>query len=341
MDYYPLSDLLYRTVALTDDPGEGDVAVVEAYDTDAYGNTLIFNDPGDDETWFTDDDATTKDPICPFIFTGRRYDPETEIYFYRARYYHQELGRFLSRDVRGSGRSLSPYAYVRSQPFSFLDPTGLVSIEFRGFELEYIEAYRVQYTLPTFDVELVIRKTPQCHRVVIDKVAWTITMHLHRDESYPPQEQEMWQYHGRLKELRSLSNSDWYRTMPVRTPLSVFAHELEHARQFRTAGEESIGTTVQSYNTDSSHVFSEPKSAQEHKRNQESLKWPETLLLIEVAETFRHKYPAGLGFRESEAGEEQTVKEERRVFESQYEVWRRGREVSTSGAGKSQTGGAK
>ena len=124
MDYYPLSDLLYRTVALTDDPDEGDVAVVEAYDTDAYGNTLIFNDPGPDEAWFTDDDSTTKDPICPFIFTGRRYDPETEIYFYRARYYQQGLGRFLSRDRTPYLNGMCAYEYVQSSPCDRRDPSG-------------------------------------------------------------------------------------------------------------------------------------------------------------------------------------------------------------------------
>ena len=125
MDYYPLSDLVYRTVALTDDPDEGDVAVVEAYDTDAYGNTLIFNDPGDDEAWFTDDDVPADAPLCPFIFTGRRYDPETGIYFYRARYYHQELGRFLSRDPLDYLRAMCLHEYALSAPCVRQDWSGL------------------------------------------------------------------------------------------------------------------------------------------------------------------------------------------------------------------------
>ena len=41
-DQYLLSDLLYRAVALVDDTG----TIIEAYDTDAYGNTLIFNAAG-------------------------------------------------------------------------------------------------------------------------------------------------------------------------------------------------------------------------------------------------------------------------------------------------------
>ena len=120
MDYYPLSDLLYRSVALTDENKD----IVEAYDTDAYGNTLIFNDPGDDEAWFTDDDVPTDAPLCPFIFTGRRYDPETGIYYYRARYYHQELGRFLSRDPVGYADDMSLYIYVMGSPTTGVDPSG-------------------------------------------------------------------------------------------------------------------------------------------------------------------------------------------------------------------------
>ena len=121
MDYYPLSDLLYRTVALTDDNAD----IVEAYDTDAYGNTLVFTDPGPDEAWFTDDDVPTDAPLCPFIFTGRRYDPETEIYFYRARYYHPELGRFTSRDPLDYWPGMSLYGYGGCRPTQYTDPYGL------------------------------------------------------------------------------------------------------------------------------------------------------------------------------------------------------------------------
>ena len=51
--YYLLQDLLYRATALTSSTG----VIVEAYDTDAYGNTLIFTGPGADGIWFTDDDV--------------------------------------------------------------------------------------------------------------------------------------------------------------------------------------------------------------------------------------------------------------------------------------------
>ena len=122
--YYPLTDLLYRNVGLTD----SSKAFQEAYDTDAYGNTLIFDAAGSGSNWFADDAGTTTDPKCCFLFTGRRYDPETQIYFYRARYYHPALGRFLSRDPVGYVDRMNLYEYVRSQPLRYTDSAGLYPI---------------------------------------------------------------------------------------------------------------------------------------------------------------------------------------------------------------------
>ena len=40
----------------------------------------------------------------PYTFTGRRLDDESGIYYYRNRYYHAQMGRFVNRDpIRYSG----------------------------------------------------------------------------------------------------------------------------------------------------------------------------------------------------------------------------------------------
>ena len=93
---YPLQDLLYRTTALTDSSG----VVREAYDTDAYGNTLIFRKSGTPpaEITFSDSDTQVDDPTCPFLFTGQRYDAESGLYYYKMRQYSPYLGQFLSKD---------------------------------------------------------------------------------------------------------------------------------------------------------------------------------------------------------------------------------------------------
>ena len=124
-DYYLLSDLLYRAVALTDDEG----AIVETYDCDAYGNTIAY-DSAESGGWFSGDETATNNPKCQFIFTGRRFDPETsdattQMYFYRARYYSPTLGRFISRDPIDYAGGMNLYEYVGNSPAAFLDAMGL------------------------------------------------------------------------------------------------------------------------------------------------------------------------------------------------------------------------
>jgi RHS repeat-associated protein len=57
----------------------------------------------------------------PFMFTGRQFDVETGLYYYRARYYSPDLGRFLQTDPVGYG-----YAYCGNNPLNAVDPTGLI-----------------------------------------------------------------------------------------------------------------------------------------------------------------------------------------------------------------------
>ena len=61
----------------------------------------------------------------PFRYTGREYDAETGLYYYRARYYSTGLGRFLEPDPIGFGDGLNVYAYVGNNPINFVDPLGL------------------------------------------------------------------------------------------------------------------------------------------------------------------------------------------------------------------------
>jgi RHS repeat-associated protein len=61
------------------------------------------------------------------VFTGREYDQETGTYFYRARYYHAVLGRFLSRDDAGYPAGQNLYQLVDSRCVEFVDPWGLLA----------------------------------------------------------------------------------------------------------------------------------------------------------------------------------------------------------------------
>ncbi len=119
--YYLLQDTLYRAVALTNSSGN----IVEAYDTDAYGNTLIFTGPGPDNTWFTDDDLQSSYGANDIIYCGYRYDAETQNYYVRNRYYLPTLGRWLTRDPIGYQGGINLYEYVQSNPVGNVDAEGM------------------------------------------------------------------------------------------------------------------------------------------------------------------------------------------------------------------------
>ena len=118
--YYLLQDLLFRAVALTNSSG----AVVEAYDTDAYGNTLIFTGPGPDGVWFTEDDVQSSYGANEIIYCGYRFDAESELYYVRNRTYSPVLGRWIQRDPIGYAGGVNLYEYVGGRVPIRPDPTG-------------------------------------------------------------------------------------------------------------------------------------------------------------------------------------------------------------------------
>ncbi len=64
--------------------------------------------------------------IQPYSYTGREYDVESGLYFYRARYYDANTGRFLSEDPLGfGGKDHNLYRYVTNNPSNWVDPFGL------------------------------------------------------------------------------------------------------------------------------------------------------------------------------------------------------------------------
>jgi RHS repeat-associated protein len=61
-----------------------------------------------------------------FRYTGREFDTETGLYYFRARYFDPTTGRFLSEDPIGfDGDGTDFYAYVENDPTTSIDPFGL------------------------------------------------------------------------------------------------------------------------------------------------------------------------------------------------------------------------
>jgi RHS repeat-associated protein len=69
--------------------------------------------------------ASTGSLTNPFQYTGRELDPETGIYEYRARYYDQNVGKFLNEDPIEFTGGLNFYRYASNNPISLVDPMGL------------------------------------------------------------------------------------------------------------------------------------------------------------------------------------------------------------------------
>ncbi|MBN1795294.1 MAG: hypothetical protein JW804_01345 [Sedimentisphaerales bacterium] len=82
--------------------------IVERYSYDAFGEPNRVSEIGNF-----------------YMFTGRRFDAETGLYYYRARYYQPELGRFIQPDPIGYVAGLNLYTYCDNDPVNFSDPSGL------------------------------------------------------------------------------------------------------------------------------------------------------------------------------------------------------------------------
>jgi RHS repeat-associated protein len=118
--FYYHQNTLWSVEAVTDDFAN----VVERYSYDAYGLPTVLNGSGVPlplNSWGTPHSAIGN----PWMFTGRQFDEETGLFFYRARYYDAVKGRFIQRDPMGyiNGRNL--YQYVGSGPTRSLDSYGL------------------------------------------------------------------------------------------------------------------------------------------------------------------------------------------------------------------------
>jgi RHS repeat-associated protein len=72
--------------------------------------------------------ASTSGVSNRFTFTARERDPETKLYYYRARYYDPLFGRFLSEDEMALGDGSNAYPYVANRPTILSDPLGMYKI---------------------------------------------------------------------------------------------------------------------------------------------------------------------------------------------------------------------
>jgi len=107
--YYYHYDGLGNVRAITNSKG----VTVESYTYDVYGKPTIYNTIGKEipESQVGND----------FLFTGKMFDYDTGLYYYRNRYYDPELGRFITPDPLGQEMPQSQIDNPRSSTVGRFD----------------------------------------------------------------------------------------------------------------------------------------------------------------------------------------------------------------------------
>ncbi|HOM62017.1 MAG TPA: RHS repeat-associated core domain-containing protein [Anaerohalosphaeraceae bacterium] len=124
--FYSYADALGSIRLLSDSAGN----IKESYTYDPYGRPRVMRAGGADGNWLTEDTAVyaSSHPLLygnPYLFTGRRWDSTTELYYYRMRDYSPDAGWFMQAEPAGYIDGMNLYAYCGNNPINWIDPWGL------------------------------------------------------------------------------------------------------------------------------------------------------------------------------------------------------------------------
>jgi RHS repeat-associated protein len=120
--YYLHHNLIGSITGITDENGN----LIELVEYDPYGKPYFLKPTGNPQNPYESSESSTIGNTT--LFQGREYDSETGLYYFRARYYDPELGRFLQPDPKGYVDSMNLYQAFNLNPINFIDPFGKVKI---------------------------------------------------------------------------------------------------------------------------------------------------------------------------------------------------------------------
>ena len=111
--YFYAQQANWNVVAVTDSSGD----TAEKIKYDPYGEATVTVQGGHSSTGNL------------YLFQGRRWDDEVDLYYFRNRVMSTVLGRFVQRDPIGYGNGANLYGYVGGHPLTASDPHGLDYID--------------------------------------------------------------------------------------------------------------------------------------------------------------------------------------------------------------------
>lgn len=162
---------------------------VSYYHNDYLGSPRAMTNASGDVVWKQDYypfGSVLSGGVDRFRYTGKELDEDTGLYYYGARYYDSEIGRFVSADKISrrvyDPQSLNRYAYGRDNPFKYVDIAGrqYVSTTSPDNDLDslwYVDparAWRIQYEryISEYGPSQEFTRTPfpREHKLIIKKV---------------------------------------------------------------------------------------------------------------------------------------------------------------------------
>ncbi len=197
---YYLTDALNTVIAQT----RSDRSVQNFYAYSPYGET----------------NALGPDEGNPIQYTARENDG-TGLYYYRARYYDPDLGRFIGEDPIHFDGGINLYRYVGGNPVSLIDPLGL-EIVVVGDRNLYDQA--VNY----------LRRDPPMAAIIdaldADSVTYTVVLNDLDDDSYRYSNRTIsWDPHSALRILPGPGDAVC-TPAGSQSPALGLGHEMAHAQ---------------------------------------------------------------------------------------------------------------